>query len=32
MGDELGVPYEDTWTCYRGDEGNGACGKCPSCS
>jgi len=26
---ELGVPYEDTWTCYKGEEL--ACGKCGSC-
>lgn len=28
-GIELGVPYEDTWTCYKGLEK--ACGKCGSC-
>lgn len=32
IGLELGVPFQDTWTCYRGEEGNGACGVCPSCS
>lgn len=32
IGLKLGVPFEDTWTCYRGEEGNGACGTCPSCS
>lgn len=32
IGIELGVPFEDTWTCYKGELGNGACGKCPSCS
>jgi len=32
IGEELNVPYFDTWTCYRGEEGHGACGKCPSCS
>ena len=26
---ELDVPYEDTWTCYKGKEK--ACGKCGSC-
>ena len=25
----LGVPFEDTWTCYEG--GEKACGLCPSC-
>lgn len=29
VGKELGVPYEDTWTCYKGLEK--ACGKCGSC-
>ncbi len=32
IGKELNVIWKDTWTCYRGEEGNGACGKCPSCS
>ncbi len=33
IGTELGVPFEDTWTCYRGPDENGlACGTCPSCS
>jgi len=25
----LGVPFEDTWTCYKG--GEKACGLCPAC-
>ena len=29
LGIELGVPFEDTWSCYRG--GLIACGNCPSC-
>lgn len=32
LGKLLFVPFEDTWTCYRGELGEGACGKCPSCS
>ena len=32
IGKTLGVAFEDTWTCYTGDEGDGACGVCPSCS
>ena len=32
VGNELNVPFIDTWTCYAGDNGHGACGKCPSCS
>ena len=27
---ELGVPYEDTWSCYRSDEP--ACGTCDACA
>ncbi len=32
VGKELNVPWLDTWTCYAGEQGHGACGKCPSCS
>lgn len=33
LGNKLGVPFEDTWTCYRGPDGNGkACGICHSCA
>lgn len=33
LGLELGVPFEDTWTCYTGPDKDGrACGKCPSCA
>jgi len=27
---ELQIPYEDTWSCYKG-ENKGACGKCGTC-
>ena len=29
LGDELGVDYAHTWTCYRGEDQS--CGTCPSC-
>lgn len=29
LGDMLGVPYEDTWSCYQG--GDFHCGKCGTC-
>jgi len=28
-GSELGVPFEDTWSCYKGDELH--CGRCGTC-
>ena len=33
LGNKLGVPFEDTWTCYNGDDGDHkACGVCHSCA
>ena len=29
LGTALGVPYADTWSCYKGDERH--CGKCGTC-
>lgn len=29
LGDRLGVRFEDTWSCYKGEELH--CGKCPTC-
>lgn len=29
LGQELGVPFQDTWSCYR--SGRKPCGKCSSC-
>lgn len=29
IGHEIGVPYEHTWTCYKGQEKH--CGKCGAC-
>jgi 7-cyano-7-deazaguanine synthase len=29
IGSELGVPFEDTWSCYKGEEK--ACGVCGTC-
>lgn len=32
LGNAIGVPFEDTWTCYHGPDENGkACGICHSC-
>lgn len=33
LGQQLNVPFEDTWTCYEGPNKNEeACGICPSCA
>jgi len=32
VGKELDIDWNTTWTCYEGENGEGACGKCPSCS
>lgn len=29
LGDSLGVHFEDTWSCYKGEEKH--CGTCPTC-
>lgn len=29
LGDKLGVPFESTWSCYKGEEHH--CGTCPTC-
>jgi 7-cyano-7-deazaguanine synthase len=29
LGDKLGVPFETTWSCYKGEEHH--CGTCPTC-
>lgn len=29
LGTELGVPWQDTWSCYKGEEFH--CGVCPTC-
>lgn len=29
LGDKLGVPFEQTWSCYKGEEKH--CGTCPTC-
>jgi len=29
LGQKLGVPFEDTWSCYKGEELH--CGICPTC-
>ena len=30
LGDELGVPWEETWTCFRGEQIH--CGECAACA
>jgi len=33
IGNELNIPYEDTWSCYEGpNDKSEACGTCPTCS
>lgn len=32
LGASLGVPFEDTWTCYDPQEGHVACGECVACA
>lgn len=33
LGRDLGVPYQDTWSCYEGpDSANRACGRCATCA
>lgn len=32
LGMQLGVKFENTWSCYTGDYEKGACGSCPTCS
>lgn len=29
LGDKLGVPFENTWSCYKGEDKQ--CGTCPTC-
>jgi 7-cyano-7-deazaguanine synthase len=29
LGDKLGVPFQQTWSCYRGEDKH--CGTCPTC-
>lgn len=29
LGESLGVPFENTWSCYKGEELH--CGECPTC-
>lgn len=31
IGVELGVPFEDTWSCYKGSDVDKHCGKCGTC-
>lgn len=32
IGVDLGVKFENTWSCYKGDVDSGCCGICPTCS
>ena len=32
LGKTLGVPFEDTWTCYKGSKDGKPCGICHSCA
>lgn len=32
IGKKLGVHFDETWSCYKGDYELGACGTCPTCA